>query len=397
MPRYAYKAATREGTVIEGSFEGADERAIADRLKGTGLIPLYIEPIKDSFRTRIFSGVSGGDVLAFTSELSTLLKSGLPLDRCLNILAEITQNKALEAVITELLKSIREGSSFSEALQRHPRFFSRLYINMVRAGEAGGVLESVLEKLVEFLESAKELKDSVFSAMIYPSILLVTGGISIIALLTYVLPKFTSIFGELGASLPLSTVILISFSSAFQDYWWIVTLVMIGAVVLLNRYIKLPQGRRRWDALKLRLLGNIIREIETARFCRTLGTLLKSGVPLINALNNAKDITNNTIVASSIEKLSIDVKEGKGISASLASAGTFPRLALSMIKVGEESGQLEDMLLKVASVYEKNLKQSIKRFVGFIEPAMILMMGLIIGFIVLSMLTAIFSITELPF
>ncbi len=397
MPQFAYKATTKEGQIVEGYFDAYDERAVAERLKNTGLIPLRIETKREGLRGRLFSRVSNKDLLAFTAQLSTLLNAGLPLDRSLNILIEIAENKALQTLIGDILKSIREGSSFSEALQKHPRSFPRLYINMVRAGEAGGVLETVLERLTEFMESTKELRDSIFSALIYPTILLTTGGISIIVLLIYVLPKFTTIFADLGTSLPLSTMLLVSFSSALQDYWWLVLMLIIMVAVFISKLIKTDAGRRRWHLIKLRLLGNVIRELETARFCRTLGTLLKSGVPMINALNNAKDITNNIIISEAIDRLSSDVREGKGISASLASTGVFPRLALSMIKVGEESGQLENMLLKVASVYERDLRQSIKRFVGFIEPAMILLMGLVIGFIVLSMLAAIFSITELPF
>jgi general secretion pathway protein F len=397
MPQFAYKATTREGQIVEGYFDAYDEKTVAERLKNTGLIPLKIEPKREGIRVRFLSRVSGKDLLSFTAQLSTLLNAGLPLDRALNILIEITENRALQGLIGDILKSIREGSSFSEALQKHPRSFPRLYINMVKAGEAGGVLETVLERLVEFMESAKELKDSLFSAMIYPTILLTTGGISIIVLLVYVLPKFTTIFADLGTSLPFSTLMLVSFSTAVQDYWWVLLMLIIMVSVFISRVIKTDAGRRRWDMLKLRLLGNVIRELETARFCRTLGTLLRSGVPMIAALNNAKDITNNTIISEAIDRLSSDVREGRGIAASLANTGAFPPLALSMIKVGEESGQLEKMLLKVATVYERDLRQSIKRFVGFIEPAMILLMGLVIGFIVLSMLAAIFSITDLPF
>ncbi|MCX8070638.1 MAG: type II secretion system F family protein [Thermodesulfovibrionales bacterium] len=397
MPNFSYKASTKEGVLVDGLFDAPDEKYVVERLKKTGLIPIEISPVNEGIKRKFLSGISTRDVLSFTTQLSTMLNSGLPLDRSLNILSNITDNRKLQEVISSILKSIREGSSFSEALNRHPQVFSRLYVNMVKAGEVGGVLEIVLEKLVDFLESTRELKDSIFSAMIYPTILLTTGTISIIVLLTYVLPKFTSIFSELGTTLPLSTTILINISTKLQDFWWIVMLSFVMLVIFLNRFVKTEDGRRIWDKTKIRLLGNLIKELETARFSRTLGTLLKSGVPLIQALNNVKDITNNTIVSATIEQLAKDVKEGKTISDSLNNTKLFPKLALSMIKVGEESGQLEDMLLKVATNYEKSLKQSIKRFVGFIEPVMILTMGLIIGFIVLSMLAAIFSITDLPF
>jgi general secretion pathway protein F len=303
----------------------------------------------------------------------------------------------MKNIIQSILKSIREGSSFSDALQRHPKVFPRLYINMIRAGEAGGVLDVVLDKLNEFLESSKELKEHVLSVMIYPIILIVTGGISIIILLTYVLPKFSVIFAELGSSLPLPTQVLLRFSNALKSYWWIVLSVIIAGWIIFKNYIKSDTGRYNWDAFKLKLMGEVIRKLETARFCRTLGTLLRSGVPLLQALNNARDVINNQVIASAIDAVSSGAKEGKGIAIPLSSANVFPPLALSMIKVGEETGQLDNMLMKVASTYEKSLNVAIKRFVSLLEPIMILSMGLVIGFIVISMLMAIFSITELPF
>jgi general secretion pathway protein F len=275
--------------------------------------------------------------------------------------------------------------------------FSKLYINMIRAGEAGGVLDEVLEKLNEFLESAKELKEQVVSSMIYPIILLATGGLSIIILLIYVLPKFSVIFAEVGSSLPLPTEILLTVSQGLRSYWWVFLAAIIGGWLLFRTYIKSEQGKYRWDAVKLRLMGEVIRKLETARFCRTLGTLLRSGVPLLQALKNAQDVITNQVFAKAIEGVSKEVKEGKGIALPLSGAHVLPPLALSMIKVGEETGQLDHMLLKVAVTYEKSLRVAIKRFISFLEPAMILAMGLMIGFIVLSMLMAIFSITDLPF
>ena len=268
---------------------------------------------------------------------------------------------------------------------------------MVRAGETGGVLDVVLEKLNEFLESAKELKDHIISAMIYPLILSITGGVSIIILLTFVLPKFSTIFAELGGSLPLPTKILLAVSDGMRSYWWIGFAGMAALWLLFKSWIKSKKGRYQWDGVKLRLMGDLLRKLETARFCRTLGTLLRSGVSFLQALNNSKDVITNQVIASGLDSVAKGAKEGKGIAGPLAEARVFPALALSMIKVGEETGQLDMMLLKVATAYEKSLRDAVKRFVGFFEPAMILVMGLVIGFIVISMLMAIFSITDLPF
>lgn len=397
MAHFSYRATTMEGAIVEGVIEAADQRAAVERLKNSGVIPLMIAAPKEGIKRRLLSRSARGDLLTFTSELSALLGAGMPLDRSLNILSEITEGREMKEIIQSVMKSIREGSSFSDALQRHSRIFPRIYVNMIRAGEAGGVLDVVLEKLNEFLESSKELKDHVVSAMIYPTILVVTGGLSIIVLLTYVLPKFSVIFAELGTSLPLPTQIVLTFSNTLKSYWWVVLSAIIGGWVIFKNYIKSAPNRYRWDSIKLKAFGDIIRKLETARFCRTLGTLLKSGVPLLQALNNARDVISNQAIASCIDTVSKGVKEGKGIAAPLSDANVFPPLALSMIKVGEETGQLDDMLMKIASTYEKSLNTSIKRFVSLLEPAMILGMGLVIGFIVVSMLMAIFSITELPF
>jgi general secretion pathway protein F len=394
---FSYRATTREGAIVEGILDAADEKAAVERLKNTGVIPIKIAAPREGMKRRFTLRSSKGDLLTFTTELSALLGAGLPLDRSLNILSDISENKEMKSVIHSILKSIREGSSFSEALLQHPRVFPKIYVNMIRAGEAGGVLDVVLDKLNEFLETSKELKDTIFSAMIYPTILSATGGISIIILLTYVLPKFSVIFAELGSSLPLPTQIVLAFSNFLKTFWWVALLLVIGTWFILRMYIKSPAGRYTWDSFKLKLLREVVTKIETARFSRTLGTLLKSGVPLLQALNNSKDVVSNQVIASAIDRVSKGAKEGKGIAVPLSDTGVFPPLALSMIKVGEETGQLDTMLLKVASTYEKSLRLAVKRFVGFLEPAMILGMGLIIGFIVVSMLMAIFSITELPF
>ena len=398
MPIFAYRSTTMEGIVTEGVIEAADERSAVERLKNAGVIPLEVRaPREGGLKSILAWRTMRLDLVTFTAELSALLGAGLPLDRSLNILAEISEQPKMREVIQSLLRYIREGSSFSEALQKHPESFSRLYVNMVRAGEAGGFLDVVLERLNEFLESTKELKDHVFSALIYPAILFITGGISIILLLTFVLPRFSSIFAEIGSSLPLSTQILLGVSGALKSYWWILLVILAASWFAFKYYIGTNAGRYKWDALKLRLMGDVIIKLETARFSRTLGTLLASGVSLLQALNNAREVINNQVVASAIEAVSKGAKEGKGISGPLSQAGIFPPLALSMIKVGEETGQLDQMLTRIAVTYEKSLRQAVKRFMGFLEPALILFMGLIIGFIVISMLLAIFSITEIPF
>jgi general secretion pathway protein F len=398
MPAYSYSSTTREGVIMEGAIEAHDEKSAINMLKNSGVIPLTIKLQKKSFSVENFGFKSlKNEVPIFTTELYALLGAGLPLDRSLNILAEITENKKMKDIISSILRSIREGSTFSDALEKHPHIFSGLYVSMIRAGEAGGVLGVVLEKLIDFLESSKELKDHVFSALIYPAILVVTGILSIIVLVTYVLPKFSVIFHDLGTQLPLPTQIIIVFSNVILATWWIIILIVIVGGFAFRNYIKTEKGRYNWDALKIKMMGDVILKLETARFCRTLGALLRSGVPLLQAIKNAKDIVGNYVISSALDKISSGIKKGQGIAKPLSDAGIFPHLALSMIKVGEETGQLDTMLLKIADTYEKSLKVSIKRFVSFLEPALILGMGLLTGFIVISMLMAIFSITDIPF
>lgn len=397
MPVFSYRATTLQGTIMEGVIEAVDENSAIERLKNTGYIPLKIATPRDDLKKKFSLRSSRSDLLTFTTELSALLGAGLPLDRSLNILSDISESREMKQVVQAILKSIREGSSFSDAVQKHPRIFPRLYVNMIRAGEAGGVLDVVLEKLNEFLESSKALKDHIVSVMIYPAILIATSGISIIVLLTYVLPKFSVIFAELGGALPVPTQILLAFSNGLKTYWWVAAAACVAGWLILRNYKQTDAGRYNWDRFKLRMMGDVIRKLETARFCRTLGTLLKSGVPLLQALQNAKDVINNRVIASAIDKVSAGAKEGKGIAVPLSDTGVFPALALSMIKVGEETGQLDAMLLKVANTYEKSLNVAIKRFVSLLEPVMILTMGLIIAAIVISILMAIFSIIELPF
>lgn len=398
MPSFFHRSINKDGTVSEGTIEARNAYEAETLLKNTNVIPLRIEENKAGFGKETFSFQSAkSDLQVFTTELYTLLNAGLPLDRSLNILLGVTQNRKMKEVIFDILKSIREGGSFSDALQRHPKVFSPLYINMIRAGEVSGALEMVLEKLIEFLESSDELKNHVFSAMIYPVILVITGLLSIIVLVTFVLPKFTTIFADMGTELPASTKVLIAVSNFLLASWWILLPALVVGGFAMKNYVKTETGKYNWDKLKLKVLGDVILKLETARFCRTLGALLRSGVPLLQAVKNSKDIIGNSVVSAALDRVAKEIKEGKGIAKPLSDADIFPELAMSMIRVGEETGHLDEMLAKIANTYEKSLKVSIKRFISILEPSLIMIMGLLVGFIVISLLMAIFSITDIPF
>jgi general secretion pathway protein F len=337
--------------------------------------------------------------MLFTQDLSALLEAGLPVDRALSILIGVAENEKFKEVIREVLKAVQGGSYLSDALSKHPKVFSSFYVNMIRAGEAGGVLDAVLGRLGLFLESSQDLRDYIKSAMVYPIFLILVGGISIIILMTFVIPKFSIIFSDMGQAIPLPTRILLNLSALLRNYWWVILGAMAMLYLALRRYAQSPAGRLWMDERKMRLpvFGELVRKIEVSRFARTLGTLMHSGVPILQALDLVKNIVGNQIIVQSLERVHGRVKEGDRLSKPLSEAQVFPSLAIQMITVGEETGRLDEMLLRVAENYEKVVRNLIKRMISFLEPAMILLMGLVVGFIVVSMLMAIFSVNEMPF
>ncbi len=410
MSEFIYKATDRSGKVIEGSIDAENEPAVVSKLRRMGYIPIRIGPasggrgLARSINLKIslptpFSGVSAKDLMSFTQELSTLIKAGLPLDRGLSIIIEITDNEPLKVIIQELLKDVRGGKSFSDALTKHPRVFNRLYVNMIKAGEAGGVMNVVLERLVDFLQRSQELKSTVVNAMIYPLILIVVMSVVISIMLIFVVPKFVDIFDTMGQEIPLPTQILLSFSMIMKNFWWLIIGFGLACYYGFTKYVSTEKGRLNWDTaqLKLALVKSLILKVEVARFSRTLGTLITSGVPLLQALAIVKEVVGNVVISNSIATIQKAVKEGKGISTPMRNTEIFPSLAMHMIRVGEETGNMEDMLIRVADTYDREVQNAVKRFISFLEPALILLMSLVVGFIVLSIIWAIFSINDVSF
>ena len=404
MAEYLYKATTLSGEPVEGSMEGKDEKTIVQSLQQLGYIPIHIVSSEEKGAARRTSSfllrrVGGRNLLVFTQELSTLVSAGLPIDRSLQILGSLTENRRLREVVQDILKQIEGGNSLAEALEHHPRIFSRLYINMVKAGEAGGFLDVILSRLAKYLQSTKEVREYLISVMIYPLILTMVSGISMTILVAFVIPRFARIFADMKQAIPLPTQIVLSISQSVKDYWW----VGLGAIALIylgmRMYTQNVERKWRWDLFKLRWIavGDLIKKVEIARFSRTLGTLLQSGVPILAALNLVKEISQNLAISRSIAYIHDRLREGKGISKSLQETNVFPPLAVHMIGVGEETGRLDEMLTKVAETYEENVQTTVKRFVSLLEPLIILVMGVVVGFIVISMLLAIFSINEIPF
>jgi general secretion pathway protein F len=408
MPEYIYKAADSLGKVVEGIMSAPEEATLVSKLHTMGYMPIKISPSSTGQKLSLsmkfsvplpFSAISGADLLAFTQELSTLIKAGLPLDRTLSIMVEITGTEKLKKVVQEVLKDVRGGRSFSDALALHPRVFDRLYVNMVKAGEAGGVLDIVLERLVDFQQRSQQLKSTVLNAMIYPIILISVMAIVIIVMLMFVIPRFSMIFETMGKTIPLPTQILLSSSQFIQNFWWLILAVVIIISVIFQRYRNTEQGRLNWDTFKLKLplLRDLILKIEVARFSRTLGTLINSGVPLLGALTIVKEVIKNVVVSNSISDISKGAKEGKGVSAPMRVVGIFPSLAMHMIRVGEETGKLDEMLIRVADTYDEEVQNTTKRFISALEPVLILVMALLVGFIVLSLIWAILGINDIAF
>ncbi len=404
MPNYYYKAIEEGGGVVTGELFADEERVVVEELQSKGLIPLSVSltgsKSSSSFSMpELFSKVKQKEVLDFTQEFSTLIAAGMPIDKSLRILLDVTDGDKLKSIISEVLYSVEEGSTLADAFATHPKVFSRLYVNMVRAGEAGGVLDLVLDKLSEFLESSQQMREYIVSALIYPALLVFVGLSSVIILMTFVIPKFTVMFADMNRALPTSTQLLIDISDFLTDYYLLIGVGLIALFTLFKSYVNTDSGRRSYDSLKLKtfLLKDLIRKIEVARFSKTLGVLIKSGVPIINALSIVKDIIENRVISDSISDVLRGLKEGEGISRPLKLTGQFPPLALHMIVVGEETGKLEEMLIKVSDRYDKDVRNSLKRLIALIEPMMILLMGVVIGFIVISMLMAIFSINDIPF
>lgn len=413
MAQFQYRAADPEGKIVEGTIEAAEAAAVVVRLQDRGLIPIRVGTAGDG-KGKGKAGTAGArlslpsmpvvkrrigqrDLLIVTQELSTLLTAGLPLDRSLGTLVELADKPDLKAVLGDVLQSVRGGKSLAEAMAKHA-FFPTLYVNMVRAGEVGGFLETVLERLLEYLERSQELRDEARAALAYPVVLTCAMGVSILVLLTYVLPKFSALFDDMGKTLPLSARIVMGVSDAIRNYWWLGLAAIAALVFGVRYYLRTPKGSLAWDGWKLRLLivGDVVRKMEVAKIARTLGTLLRSGVPMVQALGIVKEITGNQIVARSLAEVEVGVREGAGVSEPLARSGVFPPLAIQMIAVGEDTGKLDEMLLKVAGYFDREVRVRIQQFTRLLEPVLILVMGLAVGFIVVSMLSAIFSVNDLP-
>jgi len=402
MPLFEYKAVAPSGETVRGTMEAGSEELVIVKLQEGGNIPISAHAAgQGGFNLDVLRlrkrGMNVREIGQFTQQLATLLGAGLPLDRSLQVLLELSENDRIKQTVTAIRDHVREGGSLSDALDAQHGSFSRLFINMVRAGEIGGSLDKTLDRLADYLERSKDLKDSVVSAMIYPIMLMVLAGGSLVLLLVYVIPQFTPIFEELGGDLPLITKIVLAAGGILQHFWWGLIGLSVLAVAMFRRMLANPEQRLRWDTrvLAMRWVGDLVAKMEIARLARTLGTLLLNGVPLLSGLSIARNVMTNSLLRQTVEETAKEVKTGGGLAKNLAASGHFPRLALQMVSVGEETGQLDVMLLKVADTYDKEVRNTIDRLLAIFTPAITLLMAVLIGTIVMSVLMAIMGINEL--
>jgi general secretion pathway protein F len=396
---FFFRAIGSDGKVRSGTLSAENDKLVARELKKQGLTPVYVGvEAKKSFELKLpaFTGGRKRDVLFFTQELSTLLNSGVPLDRALSITGELTERAHFRFIVLDILRVLKGGRSLAESLATHPEYFSDLYINMVRAGEAGGSLATIFDRLAEFERSRDDLRGYIISSMIYPALLASVGVCSIIILLTFVVPRFATIFEDGRMKIPLPTQIMLSLSKVLQDWWWIILLVIVVVVGAVRFYIQTPKGRIKWDAWRLTIpmLGDALQKAETARFARAMSTLVANSVPLVQSIGISAGILNNKWISGALKEVSMGVKRGEGIATPIRKAGVFPPLASHLLMVGEETGRLDQMFARMAEIYEVDTRAAIKRFTALFEPLVILVMGVIVGALILSIMLAITGINE---
>lgn len=402
MPLYHYKALNNRGELLDGQMEAASNAEVVARLQDQGHLPVEAKLASEVSGVSFWKGLfkaktfSGPRLVQFTQQLATLLGAGQPLDRALTILLELPEDETARRAIADVRDAVRGGSSLSAAMERQHGTFSRLYINMVRAGEAGGSLQETLARLADYMERARALQGRVVNALIYPAILLVMVGLSLLFLLGYVVPQFAAMYESLDAELPFFTQIVLGVGLFVRD-WWILLLVAPAlAAWWFDRKRRDPVFRDRFDAwlLRRRFVGPLIAKVETARLARTLGTLVRNGVPLMSALGIGRNVLGNRVLAADVEAAANEVKNGVALSSALSRGKRFPRLALQMIQVGEESGALDAMLVKTAETFEQETALALDRMLAALVPVVTIVLAAVVGMVVLAVLTPLYDLTN---
>lgn len=396
MPNYTWKGRTRGGKVQEGVLVAESKEAAISNLRKQSIIVTGVTEKGKEFALPKLGGggISQKEIAIFTRQFSVMIDAGLPLVQCLEILGAQQDNRTFQKILFQVRQDVEQGSSLADGLRKHPKAFDALYANMVAAGEAGGILDTILQRLSLYIEKIVKLRAAVRSAMIYPvAVILIAVGV-VWVILWKVIPTFATLFEGLGATLPLPTRITIAASKFIGSFWWLVFLSIGLIIFFLNRYHKTHKGKRVLDGLLLKfpVLGNVLKKIAVARFCRTLGTLVSSGVPILDALDITAKTAGNSIVEDAIISTRNSVEEGKTISEPLKSSAVFPGMVVQMVAVGEQTGALETMLNKIADFYEDEVDEATANLLALLEPIMILFLGIVIGGIVISMYMPMFTL-----
>jgi general secretion pathway protein F len=407
VPAFRYKAAAADGQVTEGLMDAPARDAVVRRLQSQGQVPIRVEEAVAPAARRASpislprrGGVRPADVEGFTTELATLLQAGLPLDRVLELLQSLVPaDGPVRGLLEDLQGRVRGGADLSAALGDHPRLFSPFYLNMVRAGEASGSLDVAVARLAGFLERSRAVRDAVINALIYPSILLAVAIMSLSLILAVVVPRISQMFIDAGERLPWYTEMVVAAGDAVQNYWWLMLGLAAAAALALRQDYASEQGRQRWDRIVLGLpvVGPLVQKVEAGRFARSLGTMLSSGVPLLDAVAISRAIVSNTRIVRGVDRVALSIREGEGLAAPLLREAVFPEMAGKLIRVGEESGRLDDMLLKVADIYEREVDTAIRRMVSVLAPALVLILAALILGIMVSLVVPIITLNQLAF
>jgi type IV pilus assembly protein PilC len=386
MAKYSYKARNWEGKTVTGDIEGDSVDSVRQKLRERGFFVTSIKEKSKEF-TFIQKKIKPNEVAIFARQFATMIGSGVALTRCLNILYEQIENPRFAEIIKKLRQDVEAGATFSASLEKHPQIFNNLFVNLVKAGEAGGILDEILERLANYLESSEQLKAKVKGALTYPVVVMAIAMGVVVFLLTFVLPSFQSIFEGMGnVELPLPTQILLKTSNLMRTYFIYLCIIFFFAVGMIKKFFATKQGQRIYDTNMLRIpvLGMMMKKVAVARFTRTLGTLISSGVPILQALEVTAETAGNLIIADAVHKTRVSIKEGESIADPLRQSAVFPPMVVQMIAVGEETGELDAMLTKIADFYDQEVDTAVKALTSVIEPVIIVFMGLVIGGIVMA-------------
>lgn len=401
MATFAYVGRTRSGAVKKGELNAKSKDEAVDQLRKQSVVVTSLEEkaAKGGYSISFGSGLTDKDLVVFTRQFGTMINAGLPLVQCLEILSTQSENKVLREAIGEVKNQVEAGSTFSDALRRHPKVFDELYVNMVHSGEVGGLLDTILTRLAKHIEKAMKLKGQIKSAMIYPSAILGVAGIVIAVLMIWVIPIFAKMFDELSGGkmgLPGPTQFVIDISNAFQSYWYMGIGLVVVAITGVKKYYATSKGRMAIDkfALKTPVFGDLIRKASVAKFTRTLGTLLSSGVPLLDGLVICAKTSGNKVIEESLMNARVSISGGKTIAEPLTQSQVFPKMVTHMIAVGESTGALDAMLGKIADFYEDEVDQAVASLTSLLEPMMMVFLGVVIGFIVIAMYLPIFKMAS---